>query len=175
MLVQRGVGCAIVTRGRRGSVWADRSTTGSCGAFPVFAIDTVAAGDAFCGGFAAALAEGHTFAESLRWGSAAGALAATVAGRGAVAARPRVGGEPRQHPRLTAAMPVGPASSSGYASVVHGRPSCSTASRKAPAGSRTSSSTLRRPTSRPPLTYVGLSSTNTISSAGRPICSIATR
>jgi ribokinase len=80
LLVERGVGCAIITRGRRGSVWANRSTTGTCGAFPVFAIDTVAAGDAFCGGFAAALAEGHPFAESLRWGSAAGALAATVAG-----------------------------------------------------------------------------------------------
>ena len=80
LLVERGVGCAIITRGSRGSVWANRSTTGSCGAFPVFAIDTVAAGDAFCGGFAAALAEGRTFAESLRWGSAAGALAATVAG-----------------------------------------------------------------------------------------------
>lgn len=80
LLVERGIGCAIITRGSRGSVWANRSTTGTCGAFPVFAIDTVAAGDAFCGGFAAALAEGRTFAESLRWGSAAGALAATVAG-----------------------------------------------------------------------------------------------
>ena len=80
MLVERGVGCAIITRGSKGSVWASRSTTGTCGAFPVFAIDTVAAGDAFCGGFAAALAEGHVFSEALRWGSAAGALAATVAG-----------------------------------------------------------------------------------------------
>ncbi len=80
LLVERGVGCAIITRGSKGSVWASRSTTGTCGAFPVFAIDTVAAGDAFCGGFAAALAEGHIFSEALRWGSAAGALAATVAG-----------------------------------------------------------------------------------------------
>jgi ribokinase len=80
LLVERGVGCAIVTRGSRGSVWANRSTTGSCGAFPVLPVDTVAAGDAFCGGVAAALAEGHDFSEALRWGSAAGALAATVAG-----------------------------------------------------------------------------------------------
>ena len=80
LLVERGVGCAIVTRGSRGSVWADRSTTGTCGAFPVLPVDTVAAGDAFCGGVAAALAEGHDFSEALRWGSAAGALAATAAG-----------------------------------------------------------------------------------------------
>ena len=86
-LVQRGVGCAIVTRGSRGSVWANASTTGSAGAFPVVAVDTVAAGDAFCGALAAALADGLSLSEALRWGSAAGALAATAAG--AVPSLPR--------------------------------------------------------------------------------------
>lgn len=79
-LVRRGVGCAIVTRGSRGSVWATADSTGSAGAFPIVPVDTVAAGDAFCGGIAAALSEGLSLSEALRWGSAAGALAATAAG-----------------------------------------------------------------------------------------------
>ena len=79
-LVRRGAGCAIVTRGSRGSVWATAESTGSCGAFSVTTVDTVAAGDAFCGGFAAALSQGCSITEALRWGSAAGALAATRSG-----------------------------------------------------------------------------------------------
>jgi len=79
-LVRMGAGCAIVTRGVRGAVWATADATGSCGSFHVVPVDTVAAGDAFCGGLAAALAEGLSISEALRWGSAAGALAATVAG-----------------------------------------------------------------------------------------------
>jgi ribokinase len=43
-------------------------------------VDTVAAGDAFCGAFAAALSEGQSLSAALRWGSAAGALAATKKG-----------------------------------------------------------------------------------------------
>lgn len=87
LLARKGAGCAIVTRGRHGSVWATLTSSGSCGAFPVRAIDTVAAGDAFCGGLAAALAEGRSLSEALRWGSATGALATTVAG--AVPSLPR--------------------------------------------------------------------------------------
>ncbi len=79
-IVERGAGCVIVTRSHRGSVWATRSSTGSSGAFSVRTIDTVAAGDAFCGGLATALAEGRDLGESLRWASATGALATTVAG-----------------------------------------------------------------------------------------------
>lgn len=79
-LVDRGAQCVIITRGARGSVWATVSATGSCGAFPIVPVDTVAAGDAFCGGLASALAEGHSLSEALRWGSATGALAATQPG-----------------------------------------------------------------------------------------------
>jgi ribokinase len=79
-LVRRGARCAIVTRGARGSVWATAEDSGSCGAFPIVPVDTVAAGDAFCGGVAAALAEGRTLSDALRWGSATGALAATAEG-----------------------------------------------------------------------------------------------
>ena len=80
LLAEHGARTVIVTRGSRGSVWATLTRSGSCGAFPVLPVDTVAAGDAFCGALAAALAEGRSMAEALRWGSAAGALAATVAG-----------------------------------------------------------------------------------------------
>ena len=55
--------------------------------FAVRAIDTVAAGDAFCGGLAAALAQGRTMTDALRFASATGALATTVAG--AVPSLPR--------------------------------------------------------------------------------------
>ena len=49
-------------------------------AFNVKAIDAVAAGDAFAGGFAVALAEGQTEVEAVRWGCGAGALATTKVG-----------------------------------------------------------------------------------------------
>ena len=49
-------------------------------AFHVDAIDTVAAGDAFNGGFAAALVAGKSFETCVRWGAAAGALAVTKRG-----------------------------------------------------------------------------------------------
>lgn len=79
-LVDRGARTAVVTRGARGVLWATATTGGSLGAFRVTAIDTVAAGDAFCGGLAAGLAAGEPFADALRRASAAGALAATRAG-----------------------------------------------------------------------------------------------
>ena len=49
-------------------------------AFEVTPVDTTAAGDAFVGGFAVALAEGRSLADAVRWGSAAGALATTKLG-----------------------------------------------------------------------------------------------
>lgn len=76
----KGVPHAIITRGARGAVWMSPSGSGSVAAYRVSPVDTVAAGDAFCGGLAAALAAGETLAESLRWASAAGALATTIAG-----------------------------------------------------------------------------------------------
>lgn len=79
-LVRMGVGCAIVTRGSEGAVWATATDTGDVAAFAVTAVDTVAAGDAFCGAFAAALAQGREMTQALRWATAAGALATTVLG-----------------------------------------------------------------------------------------------
>ncbi|NJN14879.1 MAG: ribokinase, partial [Oscillochloris sp.] len=55
---QLGVPAAIVTLGERGAILADAAGITAQPAFPVTAIDTTAAGDAFIGGFAAALLQG---------------------------------------------------------------------------------------------------------------------
>ncbi len=79
-LCERGVRTVVVTLGPEGCVWTTADDSGHVDAFPVTPIDTVAAGDAFCGVLAASLAEGRAWTESLRRANAAGALATTVAG-----------------------------------------------------------------------------------------------
>ncbi len=79
-LCQRGVGQAIIKRGGAGACWGDAHRQQQIAPFPVKPVDTVAAGDAFNGGLATALAAGLPLAEALRWGMAAGALAVTKAG-----------------------------------------------------------------------------------------------
>jgi ribokinase len=74
------VPAAVVTIGRRGAAMADATGATLQPAFPVQAVDATAAGDAFIGGFAAALVAGLAPADALRWGCAAGALAATRPG-----------------------------------------------------------------------------------------------
>ncbi len=79
-LCSRGVGTVVVTLGPAGCVWVTADSFGHVPAFPVTPIDTVAAGDAFCGVLAASIAEGREWTECLRRANAAGALATTVAG-----------------------------------------------------------------------------------------------
>ena len=79
-LRDRGAGSAIVTLGAEGAVWSTPEGEGHTPAYPVTPIDTVAAGDAFCGVLAASLADDLPWETSLRRASAAGALATTVAG-----------------------------------------------------------------------------------------------
>lgn len=79
-LCQRGVGTTVITLGPAGCVWVTANDSGHVPAFPVTPIDTVAAGDAFCGVLAASFAEGRDWSECLRRANAAGALATTVAG-----------------------------------------------------------------------------------------------
>jgi len=75
-------GCAnvVVTLGEAGALLATPEGIEVVPPFRVSAIDTTAAGDAFVGAFAVALAEGKSPAEAVRWGNAAGALAATRLG-----------------------------------------------------------------------------------------------
>lgn len=79
-LVARGVRTAVVTLGSKGAVSVDEDGPVRLDAFPVNAVDATAAGDAFCGALAAALAAEATMESALRRASAAGALATTVAG-----------------------------------------------------------------------------------------------
>jgi ribokinase len=75
-----GVRNMIVTLGRRGSVWVSPSEVVRQEVFPVEAVDTVGAGDCFCGVLAAGIAEGRVVPEALRWASAAAAISATRKG-----------------------------------------------------------------------------------------------
>lgn len=79
-LLTRGVGAVVVTLGAQGAYWTDGAAGGYVAPFPVAAVDTVAAGDAFNGGLAVALAEGKPLSDAVRWGAAAGALAVTQVG-----------------------------------------------------------------------------------------------
>jgi ribokinase len=75
-----GVGTVILTLGNRGALLAQATGTIHVPTFRVTPVDTTAAGDAFVGGFAVALAEGRSWREAVRWGNAAGALATTTMG-----------------------------------------------------------------------------------------------
>ena len=79
-LRERGADTVVVTLGARGLVWSGDDGEGMLEAHNVKAIDTTAAGDAFCGAFAVALAEGRGLELSLRFANAAGALATTKEG-----------------------------------------------------------------------------------------------
>ncbi|MEM9971793.1 MAG: ribokinase [Pseudomonadota bacterium] len=81
VLLERGVGAAVLTLGENGSLLV--TTDGSRHA-PIFhagaVVETTGAGDAFNGGFAVALAEGLSAVDAMRFGSAVAGLSVTKAG-----------------------------------------------------------------------------------------------
>ena len=81
--VARGIPVAIVTLGEQGALVATRDAVQAIPAFAVRAVDTVGAGDAFCGALAVALGEGLEVTAAARFASAAGAVAVTRAGAAA--------------------------------------------------------------------------------------------
>ncbi|WP_026079575.1 ribokinase [Spirulina subsalsa] len=80
ILQEKGVQNVIITLGEQGALW--QSSQGSLwyDSYPVTAIDTVAAGDAFNGALAAAIASRKPLSEALHWGMVAGALSVTKNG-----------------------------------------------------------------------------------------------
>ncbi len=80
ILLERGVDTAVIKLGAQGVYYQSATESGFVEPFTVNAIDTVAAGDAFNGGLAVALAEERPLPEAIRWGAAAGALATTKPG-----------------------------------------------------------------------------------------------
>ncbi|WP_299029938.1 ribokinase [uncultured Thermanaerothrix sp.] len=70
----------VVTLGEEGALLALNDQREHLPAYKVTVVDTVAAGDAFAGAFALALAEGKSVREAAIWGNAAGAIAVTRPG-----------------------------------------------------------------------------------------------
>lgn len=80
-IMAHGAGQVVVTLGARGSVHTTADGHEQhVEAFAVEAVDSTAAGDAYCGAFAAAVAMGRDTNEAMRFASAAGALATTKPG-----------------------------------------------------------------------------------------------
>ena len=79
-LRERGVSTVILTLGEQGALLANARGMIHVPGYSVEVVDTTAAGDAFVGGFAVALAEGQPLPEAVRFANAAGALAVTRLG-----------------------------------------------------------------------------------------------
>jgi ribokinase len=83
--VDSGARGVVLTLGERG-VLVDEGEQTLLAAHEVTCVDTVGAGDAFCGALGSALARGATLLDAVRYGNAAGALA--VGSPGAATAMP---------------------------------------------------------------------------------------
>jgi ribokinase len=79
-LLQEGAKIVLITLGGAGALFVNDEGSKRMPPFDVEVVDTTAAGDAFVAGFVAALTEGKSMHEAVRWGNAAGALACTRIG-----------------------------------------------------------------------------------------------
>ena len=80
VLLDKGLSAVILTLGERGSLLLTSDLMQQIPAYSVEVVDTTAAGDAFCGALAAAIARGKDLADAVAFANAAGALAVTVLG-----------------------------------------------------------------------------------------------
>ena len=86
-LIARGAGAAVITLGAQGALFHDGRRTVLVPAFVAGSVaETTGAGDAFTGGFAAALAQGMDPAEAARFGCATAGISVTR--RGAASSMP---------------------------------------------------------------------------------------
>ncbi len=79
-LLSRGAEAVVVKLGAEGAFYATKNTMGHVPPFPVQALDSVAAGDAFNGALAVGLSRGQELGRAVVSASAAGALAVTRSG-----------------------------------------------------------------------------------------------
>jgi len=79
-LLGREIPVVILTLGAQGALLLTQQQVVHVPAHPVKVVDTTAAGDAFVGGYAAALLRGFGLLEAVRYANCAGALATTVLG-----------------------------------------------------------------------------------------------
>lgn len=79
-LHQMGVQNVIITLGSQGSLYSNQAESFWIEPITVPVVDTVAAGDAFNGALAVALALGKSIPEAVQWGTVGGALAVTKNG-----------------------------------------------------------------------------------------------
>lgn len=80
VFISRGVKNVVITLGAKGVYIKNNEIDDYIEAFRVNAVDTTGAGDAFNGGFVAALAEGKNIVEAAKFGSAVAALSVTKMG-----------------------------------------------------------------------------------------------
>ena len=79
-LLDGGVETVVIKLGQQGALVVTPDLEEHVSSFPVDAVDTTAAGDAFTGALAVALADGTDLVDAVRFANAAGALAVTCLG-----------------------------------------------------------------------------------------------
>ena len=79
-LVQAGAGGVVLTEGAAGATWIDRAKQIHAAAPAVQTVDTVGAGDVFCGTLVAGLASGHSDEAALRAATEAAAIVVSRSG-----------------------------------------------------------------------------------------------
>ena len=80
VLLDKSISTIVLTLGDRGALLLTDDVRKLIPAYKVDVVDTTAAGDAFCGALATALAQGKTIEDAVAFANAAGALAVTVLG-----------------------------------------------------------------------------------------------
>jgi ribokinase len=80
LLIDMGVGTAVITLGSKGVYYLSADSSGFVPSFVVDAIDSTAAGDTFCGSLSVALLEDKKLPEALKFANAAAALCVTRLG-----------------------------------------------------------------------------------------------
>ena len=80
VLFEKGISTVVLTLGNRGALLLAGRQSKLAPAYSVKVVDTTAAGDAFCGALATALASGEKIEDAVAFANATGALAVTVLG-----------------------------------------------------------------------------------------------